>query len=411
VNKKYAVFVIILILVVSTFSVVCAEEESAKKGFWSTLWDTAKNIAKRGIDKLMDQSIPLPMGIPIPIKVRDAINVGKAVYNFINPEVYATEPEEKPETEGTEKQQDSPEQMPSYDPNTDDSVQVRQNPGNREEYLDTDSKDKAPSDAEMTLRSGKTPLLKSSYLYGGGGLFGLSGGTKIYAEEYKNKGTGKVERIEYYVKDEGESKEVEYLYNKFDEKGNPVLREGGKWVYKGTNEEVEGTDDVPPPHKSLSLKGREDVVYKLTHMLLQKTLGKFASDKISEKCEADWESSEPESNGPISTDEGLYTTEEGACPNSDDTIITCQGYISSTGPPYNYELSYTITACKEQVAYTVYLEGPMKKTIDSGDVVLGDSVTKTRSISSTIEFDSACVMVSDSTVGNNGEACFPLATS
>ena len=177
-------------------------------------------------------------------------------------------------------------------------------------------------------------------------------------------------------------------------------------------------------------KMMDDMAYDLTYKLLNELLGKWAYETISEWCSADFEASDAEFDTPQQTGGGSSGgggvgggnktgnktggagggssggggVGGGTCTGS-QTTVTAQLSQSGTGP-YNYQYSFTITACKQALTYRVYLINGGEVTLEEGNVELGKTRQDTDQKSDNIDFAQICVQVSDTEINT---ACFAKA--
>ena len=147
---------------------------------------------------------------------------------------------------------------------------------------------------------------------------------------------------------------------------------------------------------------------QLTSELLNTLLGEFAYGQVQEWCKEEWDASEPNSKTPVDTPPGPGTTNNSDCPNN-LTTFSAQGLKTNISTGYQYDVSWTIRACKEDIKYNIYLANSktdrealgLLTTLKKGKV---NGETKQFSLSK--EYQSTCFMVSDTTVGDSGWGCF-----
>lgn len=172
-------------------------------------------------------------------------------------------------------------------------------------------------------------------------------------------------------------------------------------------------DYTRTPYGDLTPEQTKQQVKSMTYMLLNKVLGPYAYDMVNDYCKEQSQSSSPESITPINYDSGNpidYSSDSGICGNSHVTSAAVQLYRFPQTDSYNYEWGYSITACKEDMTYTVSIRGNSDAhTVASGVLEKGDRSSDSGEIELNFEADQICLFVADETVGENGRACFPLA--
>jgi len=158
------------------------------------------------------------------------------------------------------------------------------------------------------------------------------------------------------------------------------------------------------------------------YYFLQKYLGKMASNYVNEfveeQCSSEWDQSLPPSNTPSNLNTGYGQSFIGAgdknltgvdCSNP-LTTVTTQAAKTKRGNSFSYDVSYSITACKEAVSYSVYLfeSNLAYQNLDSGNLELGKLISNTGTLNSGLDCSNICVTVSDNSVNT---ACFPVVTT
>jgi hypothetical protein len=155
----------------------------------------------------------------------------------------------------------------------------------------------------------------------------------------------------------------------------------------------------------------------LTFELLNKILGPYAYDMISKMCTEMSDSSEAESAASVSTDIGAmsvdsvdYTDTSGICGSSKVTSAALQLYRFPQDNSYRYEWGYSVTACKEDMSFSVSIRGPSDSDVIASKMMeRGNQAADSGEKVLNFEAKEICLVTSDQTVGNNGIACFPLA--
>jgi len=162
----------------------------------------------------------------------------------------------------------------------------------------------------------------------------------------------------------------------------------------------------------------QNKAYELTSQLLNMLLGEYAQEMVADLCKEEWDSSEPASNKPYNSNPGpnnpltmnsSQLSQSAACGSSDKTTMSAQG-TRSGGSPYTYDISWSITACKQNIQYTVYLANTKndKEAVEFGTVNKGKTGAGTKQFQNSKSYIDACIQVSDTSVGDNGFACFSL---
>jgi len=151
-------------------------------------------------------------------------------------------------------------------------------------------------------------------------------------------------------------------------------------------------------------------------LLLKFTLGKFADEAISDYCKEQYESSDPlggnspnyASNNPqppLSPQASFPQTSN--CVGT-ETTVTAQAQKSPLLGGFNYETSWTITACKENVQYTIILANSLQDriAIANGAANKGTTRTESKRANFDTDFQLICIETSDASIGQDGVACF-----
>ena len=148
--------------------------------------------------------------------------------------------------------------------------------------------------------------------------------------------------------------------------------------------------------------------YELTNQLLNTLLGEFAYGKVQDWCKEEWDASEPNSKTPIDTSPGPGTTNNSDCPHN-LTTFSAQGVKTNISIGFQYDVSWTIRACKEEIKYNIYLANSKTDREAVGLPVKlekGKVNAETKQFSLSKEYKSTCFMVSDTSVGDSGWGCF-----
>jgi len=148
--------------------------------------------------------------------------------------------------------------------------------------------------------------------------------------------------------------------------------------------------------------------------------GDLLNEQVEAICKEERKSSEPFSSNPTFTNPGpLGTTTsfqsffvsqtEVNCQNS-LTTVTAQARKTQTGQSFDYETSFTITACKQSVSFNIFLENEQDINFNVADGItnLGSTSSETRVFSNVENFNIICVDTSDPAVGSNGLVCFSV---
>lgn len=148
--------------------------------------------------------------------------------------------------------------------------------------------------------------------------------------------------------------------------------------------------------------------------------GDIINEQLQEICEVERKSSEPFSStpsfsnfGPTSSfnsfEDFFASQTEVNCQNS-LTTVTAQARKTQTGQSFEYETSFTITACKQAVSFNVFLENEQDINFKVADGLtnLGSTSSETRVFSDPTNFNIICVDTSDPAIGSNGKVCFSV---
>lgn len=159
------------------------------------------------------------------------------------------------------------------------------------------------------------------------------------------------------------------------------------------------------------------LTYEATSILLKLTLGRFADDAISDYCKEQYDSSDYE-GGQTAANYNANTqsllagqTNSQAQQNNcigNQTTLTAQGQKSIINTGFTYQTSWTITPCKENVQYTIYLANSIDDNIGIATGVANKGIVKSESkqFSYTKNYQFVCIQISDTSVGDDGYACF-----
>jgi len=170
----------------------------------------------------------------------------------------------------------------------------------------------------------------------------------------------------------------------------------------------------------------EKGVYTGTWTFFNRIVGKFAYDFVDRWCSNQWTSSEGEYDKPMFIDtvgsEGevvakgsVYAEQESrikSCENIDQSIVAGQAYKSKSDKGYNYDISFSLTACREEISYKAYLLNTHQRFVTSGTLKKGyTTIHERKGISSEEEYGFLCIELSDRSLGKDGTACFPVVSS
>ena len=150
------------------------------------------------------------------------------------------------------------------------------------------------------------------------------------------------------------------------------------------------------------------LVNNMLHLILDDAI----NEQIEALCEAEEESSE--ANQVISINSpppSLQSQSQGACAGSQVTTLTAQAVRMTLSNGFNYQTSWTITACKQELQYIAYLANDLSDRIGiaSGIAPLSQATASMTSFSYSANYNFICLQVSDLSIGNNGYACFNVA--
>jgi len=162
---------------------------------------------------------------------------------------------------------------------------------------------------------------------------------------------------------------------------------------------------------------------QLFSTMIHQLLDPYINEQLEAMCTVKEKSSEPVLSqsstinpGPISPfnisdDQGNANN----CADSNLTTITAQGRKTETGSGFSYELAWTVVACKENIGYTIYFSNETiddasidRTAIAGGTADLGEISSDSETIAITKSYNLICMQTSDTTIGNNGYACFEL---
>jgi hypothetical protein len=148
--------------------------------------------------------------------------------------------------------------------------------------------------------------------------------------------------------------------------------------------------------------------------LLDQTLGSYAYDQVSEYCKDQYESSdyESESNEPVTVNAPPLSPLQKKNRNclEEKTTLTAQGKERLVSTGFTYKTSWTVTACKEDTQYTVYLANGLEDRINIATGIAKKDEVKSEAKLFTYgkTYSEVCVQVSDDSIGENGYACFSV---
>ena len=174
--------------------------------------------------------------------------------------------------------------------------------------------------------------------------------------------------------------------------------------------------------------------------VLQRTLGKFANEKIAEMCEKEYEASEPISDTPIHSTFGgdifgessitaLTPLSGSSSPDidisslesqevlstciGDETTITAQGVKIVGAEGFEYGTSFTILTCKDRMQYGVFLSNSKEDRvrIALGYAEVGIPVSETNLYGYIYSYNQICVLTSNVEIGEQGEVCFDIVSN
>jgi hypothetical protein len=190
--------------------------------------------------------------------------------------------------------------------------------------------------------------------------------------------------------------------------------ENGQIKFKEYNKESGTLKEVTEPNLLKKLRAEQSIqelayeaAYSAASNLLKMYLGQFAYDEVAKLCKEEWEASEPVADEPEDINPGppLESAEQMNCPE-ELTTLSAQGAKTGTAPNYQYDLTWTIAACKEDIQFEVYLTNNYGKVmLASGVASKGEIKAGEKIYSLTTNYEEICIEVSDASVGTN---CFDI---
>jgi len=199
--------------------------------------------------------------------------------------------------------------------------------------------------------------------------------------------------------------------------------EEGKIVYEKANVEagkiIGGTESYADREKFDELH-KEDYARNIIDQnarqlfsnLVNLLIGETVSEQIQELCKEEEQYSDGPApyqynSGPQSTS-NILGEDPGVCSNSELTTITAQAQRTTIEGGFTFDTSWTITPCKEDVQYLVYLANDINDriSITSGTATKEEINSESKQFSYTKDYNQICVQVSDLTIGINGYSCF-----
>ncbi|MBI2208219.1 hypothetical protein HYU50_01885 [Candidatus Woesearchaeota archaeon] len=194
-----------------------------------------------------------------------------------------------------------------------------------------------------------------------------------------------------------------------------------------STEKDEQTEQSPlatttPPATETSTQTRQPTTKKITNtetyqaasILLKLTLGKFADVGVSDYCKAQYDGSDygttsySINNQQLLTGQANFQSTNNCIGN--ETTATAQSQKSIIVAGFTYQTSWTITPCKENVQYTIYLGNSVDDRIGIAIGIANKGTTQSESkrFSYTKNYQFICIQASDTSIGNNGYACFSV---
>ena len=161
----------------------------------------------------------------------------------------------------------------------------------------------------------------------------------------------------------------------------------------------------------------ENLAYKATWQLLDLTLGSFAFGYVDDYCSEQWDSSDyAGGTSPLTyTSNSQHLVSGGSIfqPTTNncigtETTVTAQAQKSILATGFTYQTSWTITPCKENIQYNIYLANSIDDRIGIATGIANKGITKSeaRLFSYAKNYNFICVQVSDGSIGTDGYACF-----
>src|SRR3989344_5914031 len=162
----------------------------------------------------------------------------------------------------------------------------------------------------------------------------------------------------------------------------------------------------------------------LFDQLVNNLIGDVVHDAVEDMCKKEQKSSEPAFQSPLSSNPSPNalptqfnpvtntTNTNNNCGQSSVTTLTAQASAANTTSNLLYQISYTVTACKQDLSYNILFrtQSGAETLITGGTMKKGDTKSETKSINSSLSFKDICVSVNDNSVANNGTACFPVVS-
>ena len=196
-----------------------------------------------------------------------------------------------------------------------------------------------------------------------------------------------------------------------------VQNEVGEWV-RSTFDPNLKEELKTQAAKEQTEKAVKNLAYEATWQLLDLTLGKFAFGYVEDYCKEQYDSSDyPDgSNNPLSYNSNpgnsfagqsnFQQTANNCIGNQ--TTVTAQARKSIISTAFTYQTSWTITPCKENVQYNIYLANSIDDRIGiaSGTANKGIAKSESNRFSYAKNYQFICVWSSDGMIGDNGYACF-----
>jgi len=175
--------------------------------------------------------------------------------------------------------------------------------------------------------------------------------------------------------------------------------------------------------KAQSEKRRKDLItqiankraYELVSNLLNLLIGEYVDEAIKDVCTSEYESSEPaiQNNynpGPAAASNFDSQTQTTNNCVGDLTTTTAQAQKTTLASGFTYITSWTITPCKENVIYDIYLANTLEDRVGISTGVANKGITKSETIQSSQvkDYSFICIQVSDNSIGDEGYACFNI---
>jgi len=147
--------------------------------------------------------------------------------------------------------------------------------------------------------------------------------------------------------------------------------------------------------------------------LLNLIIGDVQSELLQSVCEEEESYSEPRSSTPQHFTGSTPFVSPNEQPNNcqnELTTATAQAQKSTLAAGFTYQTSWTITPCKQNIEYAIYLANTISDRIAIANGVANKALTKSESkqFSYTKDYQQICIQVSDNSIGDNGYACFNI---